>query len=331
MQIFMDESGTFVPEKGLAVVSALVVPDRQIASLEKLYKRLRRSLPKERGKVKGRLLAESEVAAVADIARKTGCLLETTAIDLADHSIAEVEDHRCRQVDLMTRHITDEHHDNVKAQVKSLQDQLRVMPLQLCIQSAAMGDVIHRLLRHASVFFALRDGRELGSYAWVIDAKGVEKITPWEKWWSTVITPMLESRSFREPGWVIEGGDYRFEEKFRTTPSEWKRQFTTSSDRRRPHYLDIGAILKTDFRFSADAEIGLEIADIMANATRRALAGNLTSKGYLPIRQFMIHRPQHYITCIALHGREISPPKPYGPVLRAFSEGGRSLLTLRGD
>jgi len=182
MQIFMDESGTFVPEKGLAVVSALVVPDRQIAGFEKLYKRLRRSLPKERGEVKGRLLAAPEVAAAAEIARKVGCLLETTAIDMTDNTAAEVENHRVRQVDAMARHITDEHHENVRIQIARLQEQLRAMPLQLYVQSAVIGHLIHVLLRHTSVYFALRDGRELGSYAWVIDAKGKEeKITPWGK------------------------------------------------------------------------------------------------------------------------------------------------------
>jgi hypothetical protein len=326
MQIFMDESGTFVPDKGLAVVSALVVPDHQIAGLEKLYKRLRRSLPKERGEVKGRLLAEREVAAVAEIARKVGCLLETTAIDMTDNTAADVEDHRGRQVAAMALHITDEHHENVRNQIARLQEQLRAMPLQLYVQAAVMGHVIHVLLRHTSVYFALRDGRELGSYAWVIDAKGKEeKITPWEKWWLTVITPMLESKSFREPGWAIEGGDYRFEEKFLTEPSEWKRQFTNPTDRSR--YLDISAILKTNFRFSADAEIGLEIVDILANATRRALTGKLAPEGYLSIRRLMIHRRHHYISLIALHEREISGRKAYNPIMGAFSSGGRLMLT----
>jgi hypothetical protein len=328
MHIYMDESGTFVPDKGLAVVSAFMVPDRQIGGLEKLYRRLRPSLPKERGEVKGRLLAEREVAAVAEIARKVGCLLETTAVDMTDNTTAEVEDHRGRHVDAMARHITDEHHENVRTQIARLQEQLRIMPLQLYVQSAVMGHLIHVLLRHTSVYFALRDGRELGNYAWVIDAKGKEeKITPWERWWSTVITPMLESESFREPGWAIEGGDYRFEEKFLTEPSEWKRQFTNPTDRSR--YLDTGAILKTNFRFSADAEIGLEIADILANATRRALTGNLAPEGYLPIRRLMIHRRHHYISLIALHDREICGPKPYSPIMHAFSSGGRAMLIAR--
>jgi hypothetical protein len=103
MHVFMDESGTFVPEKGLAVVSALVVPDRQLAGLEKLYARLRRRHPKERGEVKGRLLAEPEIAAVVDVARKVGCILETTAVDMTDHTVAQVDDHRACQAQALTR------------------------------------------------------------------------------------------------------------------------------------------------------------------------------------------------------------------------------------
>jgi hypothetical protein len=65
----------------------------------------------------------------------------------------------------------------------------------------------------------------------------------------------------------------------------------------------------------------------MANGTRRALTGNLTREGYLPIRRLMIHRGQHYITLIALHEREINSHKPYWPVLKDFSRDGRSMLT----
>jgi hypothetical protein len=301
------------------------VPDRQMAGLEKLYGRLRRNLPKERGEVKGRLLSEPEVAAVAAVAKKTGCVLETTAIDMTDQTTDELDYHRSRQVDAMARHITDEHHDNVKKQIKLLQNELRVMPLQLYVQSVAMGNLIHRVLKHTSVYFALRDGRELGSYAWVIDAKAKETITPWENWWSKVITPLLQSKTFRDPAWSIEGGDYRFQDKFLTEPSEWLRQFMPQ--REGSHYVDLTAILKTNFRFSADAEFGLELADIMANGTRRALTGNLTREGYLPIRRLMIHRGQHYITLIALHEREINSHKPYWPVLKDFSRDGRSMLT----
>jgi hypothetical protein len=44
----------------------------------------------------------------------------------------------------------------------------------------------------------------------------------------------------------------------------------------------------------------------------------------------MIHRRPHYISMIALHENEISGRKPYYAVMRAFSKGGRSLLTA-GD
>ena len=98
-----------------------------------------------------------------------------------------------------------------------------------------------------------------------------------------------------------------FEEKFLTS-CQMEAAVYKFSGRADSHYLDIGAILKTNFRFSADAEVGLEIADILANATRRALAGNLAPEGYLPIRRLIIHRRHHYISCIALHGREIVRP-----------------------
>jgi hypothetical protein len=89
---------------------------------------------------------------------------------------------------------------------------------------------------------------------------------------------------------------------------------------------DIGKILSESFRFSSDHELGLELVDILSNATRRALIGNLGEPGWKKIPK-LIHRGQHYVRMLALMKRE--PPDsgcPYMSVLRDFSKGGRNML-----
>ena len=61
--------------------------------------------------------------------------------------------------------------------------------------------------------------------------------------------------------------------------------------------LDAKKIMTENFRFSSDPEPGpgLEMVDILTNATRRALVGNLGKEGWANIPRLMIHRNNHYI------------------------------------
>jgi hypothetical protein len=90
---------------------------------------------------------------------------------------------------------------------------------------------------------------------------------------------------------------------------------------------DIGKILSESFRFSSKPEYGLELVDILTNATRRALNGNLTKSGWGNIPRLMIHEGRHYIRMLALMKREPpDAPYPYMPVLRDFTKVGRNML-----
>jgi hypothetical protein len=84
------------------------------------------------------------------------------------------------------------------------------------------------------------------------------------------------------------------------------------------------------FRFSCEAEPGLELVDILVNGTRRALMGNLKLEGWRSIPELMIHRRHHYIHIASLLR---SDPQgrgwPYMPVLEHFSRCGKNMLAPR--
>jgi hypothetical protein len=95
-----------------------------------------------------------------------------------------------------------------------------------------------------------------------------------------------------------------------------------------PPPMDIGLILKESFTFSPAATPGLELVDVVTNATRRALIGNLDKTGWRRIPELMIHRNEnHYIT---LHSLQEDPVHyrrfPYIKTLNAFGRGGRIML-----
>jgi hypothetical protein len=329
LHIFIDESGTFVCDgrkpHSMSAVGALVIPTASMKGFEKLYGRLRRRLPLDKGEVKGRQLSEDQVVEVAALLKKVGSLFEVVAMDMGMHSEEELLLHKASQEKAMTAQMTSDHHPNSVAQVWELRRQLEIMPLQLYAQSAALGELVYHTLNHANIYYAFRMASELGEYHWTIDAKERSKVTPWEKWWSTVILPMLESHSFREPFIMAEGGDYRWHDRFKAEPSEYKMQFAKDSEK--GDFGNLRLVMTEDFRFSSDPEFGLEAADILTNTVRRSMSGHFGSRGWLALPQLMIHRKDHYIKLISLSQEEHATPRvPYAKMINDFRSGGRSIL-----
>ncbi len=83
------------------------------------------------------------------------------------------------------------------------------------------------------------------------------------------------------------------------------------------------------FRFSSQAEPGLELVDILTNAVRRGMMGNLECEGWKNIPSLMLHRKEHYIHLLTLGTEEDAASRvfPYAAMLQHFKTGGLSLLT----
>jgi hypothetical protein len=115
---------------------------------------------------------------------------------------------------------------------------------------------------------------------------------------------------------VLEGADYSYFERFNY--SDGAEEGT-----------DLNLLL-ADLRFSSRVETGLELVDILVNAVRRALVGNLQDVGWRDIRRLMIHRPEHYIELMLLAGASQEPRAPnYARVVRHFSTGGKPMVSPR--
>lgn len=330
MHIFIDESGTFVcdAEKkySISAVGALVIPTSSMKGFEKLYGRLRRKLPLDKGEVKGKQLSENQVCEVAAILKKVGAIYEVVTIDMGIHTEEGLQLHKARQSGKFTANLTSEHHPNVVKKVGELRQQLEAMPLQLYVQSVAMGELVYNTLKNADLYHAFRMGSELGEYHWIIDAKELSKVTPWEEWWSLVILPMLESKSFREPLIGVEGGDYRWHDRFKIELSEYKKQFVKNP--KKSNFFDLRPVMTEDFRFSSEPEFGLEAVDIMTNTVRRSMSGNFKRHGWLAIPPLMVHRKDQYFSFISLMQEEDSSSSrfPYMKVIRDFRSGGRTMV-----
>jgi len=332
MHIFIDESGTFLPKtdgsSSVSAVGGLIIPSRKMKDFEKLYGRLRRKLPRQKGEVKGRLLAESDVVKLVAILRTVGALFEIVVLDMSLHNDGDVANHKSLQEEAITANLTDAHQESLKEDVWKMRHQLEKTSHQLYVQSVAMGELVYQLLNHGNMYHSLRDGTELGEYHWIIDAKDRSKVTPWEAWWSLAVRALLQSHTMREPMGMIPGGDYSAHDRLLTVPSDYIRKFAKNPER--GEFLDLKPVLTDDFRFSSDAEFGLEAVDVLVNAVRRSLSGNFQRNGWSSIPSIMINRNPNTIRFIALSNAEHDTSKlPYVSVFRDFEHGGRHLLTKR--
>lgn len=328
MHVFIDESGSFSgverEETNISSVGALVMPDERMPQIYKKYEKIRKLLPKKDGEVKGRLLNETQLTSVVDILRRNECIFEVDAVDLGIHKHEQITAHKKSQEEEITRHLTAQHYESVREDIWALRARLETMPLQLYIQSVLTFNLIYRTICNGTLFYCQRSPKDLGSFSWIIDAKDKSRITEWEDWWSFCILPALESRSFREPMPEFDEGDYSYFRRFDTDPSEYKKSLLRVQN---SPATDIKTLITERFRFSSDAEYGLELVDILVNSIRRALVGNLQPRGYLAIKEIMIDRQNQCINLTSLGDVAVDiDTLPYRKVLKDFMSGGRDML-----
>jgi hypothetical protein len=316
MRIFIDESGTFSGFHDLSIgaVGAIAIPDGKISFIEQKHNRIRRRLPKINGEVKGKLLSEQQVAEVVTLLARNEIVFEVTVIDLGIHTKAGVASYKAALLKGMHDRLP-YFNDEVRPQVRTQLDELEATPLNLFLQTMALFETLHRIICYVPFYFAQRRPKDLGSFSWIVDGKDPAKVTSWEKWWASYAIGALATKSKFRPGERLECADYSHFDRFRESNDEGEEGTSLT-------------LLMKDLRFSSGIEFGLEWADILTNAVRRALIGNLEIEGWSGIVKTMIHRNQHYIEFIRLDGvsKSLIDP-PYKRVVDHFWHGGRPMLT----
>ncbi|MGD9924032.1 MAG: hypothetical protein AB7V13_21715 [Pseudorhodoplanes sp.] len=331
MHFFIDESGSFTGVghgTSLSLIGALIVPDSRRGSLEREFKRLRRSLPQEDGEVKGRKMMEKDVAKVTPLLCHHDVIFEVIGIDLGLHTAEGLRRNQVRRAEAMTNGLTREHSEGATNFAWTIRRELESHSLPLHVQSALMFFLIKRLIEHGSMYWGQRKPRELEYFHWVIDAKGVlETPTAWEQWWSRVIMPWMQTECHSEPIHFFTEADYSYMERFNLAdPTPFQTELLRS-DPNGPPPVDIKKLMTESLRFSSQAEPGLELVDIVTNATRRALLGRLKPDGWDGIRALMINRSPQNIQIVSLdEAVKDRPAVPYGATLKTFNLGGRSMI-----
>ena len=327
MHIFIDESGTFTRSQGannVSVVGALTIPNGQLARVERHYQSIRRDLPKDKGEVKGRGLNEAEIARVVTMLVARDVIFECSAMDLSFGTDAETIAHQTEQARKITEGLKNRHKPPAMTLAHNLRSRLEAIPPQLYAQSLVTFSLIARVLDHSTLFYAQRRPVELGAFHWVVDAKERSRTIDWEDWWSYMVMPWLQSHSVKNPSPMLIGADYSHYSRFDMEVPDYLAKATGLAQGRT--VVNIKKVMTESFRFSANPEIGLELVDILTNATRRALVGNLKIEGWGRIPQLMIHTREQNLHLISIGEVPHSFKPAYASVIRHFGKYGRTML-----
>lgn len=271
------------------------------------------------------MLAEEHIAKVTHLLKRNACIFVALVIEMKLEKGAEIEAHREGAANGLTANLTDKHQPTLVKQVWAHRAELEEMSLPLYVQYTLMSELLADIIREIPSFWAQRRMKEIINFHWVVDGKGAAERTKSEKWWQAIKTGLLQSKLARDPMIGLDWLDYRdFDAKFRTEMPSYLKETIL------PHEvgLSLNLLLDESFKFSSTNDYGLELADIVINATRRALKGNLAPDGWREIPKLMIHRHGQYIKlrCIS---RSVKPVGlPYGRLLTTdFATGGRDMLT----
>jgi hypothetical protein len=319
LHILIDESGTFggYHDRSVSVVGALAVPTQRLDLIKRKYTKFRAHLPTDNGEVRGRLLDEQQVCQVVELLIRNNVLFEAVVLDLGFHDKDDVVEYKRNHAEGMLARV-DNFAESVRGQLRQACAQILSISPQLYLQAVATFELIHTIIYNAPLYFVQREPKELGLFKWIIDGKERAKVTNWEMWWSWYAIGALANMSKRRPVPRLEGVDYSFYDRFTGTEGEEEG-------------IDIKLLL-ADLIFCSEALLELELADIVVNATRRALIGTLGEPGWRKIPQLMVHRKEPYLRFILI-GREdaevIRRPSYARIVTRRFSSGGRSMLAPR--
>ncbi|GGO16749.1 hypothetical protein GCM10007972_26150 [Iodidimonas muriae] len=128
---------------------------------------------------------------------------------------------------------------------------------------------------------------------------------------------------------MLPGGDYRHFQRFILAElPTYLQGIAPSVDRTYGAGINLQLMYGENFRFSSEPEPGLELVDIVTNALRRGLVGNLGEEGWPPLRGLMIHRSDVYVNPVGLfQGADRKVATALLPAMNKFREGGRIMAT----
>lgn len=340
MHIYIDESGSFAcfPEarNSISCVTALVVPESEHDSLMNEYDALRKTWGSCGEELKGRDLAEKQFAEVVNLvssSRRTFIRIE--AIDIGLHTKAIIKDHQSRQAARICAHLGDHLKRSLVDDFRRVSAQLESLPEQLYVQLILLTNLVHSVIRTATILYSQIDPPALGKFWWHIDAKD-RKSTSYEELWRSLVCPFLQAISLKSPMPFLKEGDYsyfaRFDNPDLPSAPEHLRQALHAPDQTFSSF-DVKKVMTENLEFAKSKQsIGIGLVDVLCNCFRRAVHNRLQPFGWMNFGKLIVRDPCDQAG-IMLKLLSSSIPRfypfktlPYAPVIKQISACSRGCL-----
>lgn len=340
MYLYIDESGTFTRplsrKSSVSCVGALVIPEVAHARVMTEFAEFCGTLGVSQDKIKGRSLNEPEIAALVHLLAPYDVLLEVAAIDMQMQTADGVAEHKLKQAANLTKNLDSKFSEQFTKSVLAVRERLERLPNQLYTQACVTWELISNVLQKATLYYAQRKPAELAAFHWYVDAKEKKRISEYDDLWSQLVRPMLQSKSGREPFMQLNdpAADYSAFERFCGEYSRTPEHLLPQVGEAAPfEYIDINFILQEHFEISTAEQVaGLAMADILVNAVRRAMNGNLQFSGWASLGSLIVQgdKTTHAIPILdlSLYGpRRLSKRPVYQDVLPYIDRTAKSILT----
>lgn len=340
MHIYIDESGSFAcfPEarNSISCLTALVVPESEHDSLINEFDVLRQTWGARGKELKGRNLSEQQFAEVINLvlsSRKSFIRLE--AVDIGLHTKAMIKDHQSKQAANLCAHLDDHLKRSLVEDFRRVSAQLESLPEQLYVQLILLTNLVHSVIRTATILYSQTDPPALGRFWWHIDAKD-RKSTSYEELWRTLVCPFLQAISLKSPMPFLTEGDYshftRFDNPDLPSAPDYLRQAVVAPGHTFSSF-DVNKVMRENLEFAKSKHtMGLALVDILCSCFRRAVNSRLQPHGWMNLGKLIVRDPCDQAG-IMLKSLSSSIPRfypfqtlPYTPIIKKISACARGCL-----
>lgn len=340
MQIYVDESGNFMPPASpkahMCCVSALAVPEASLTGLHDLHAQLLADWKPADGEVKGRELNEEHFERIWTALVPLNVVPVIVAIDMGLQSDPVTSAHKAGQAQKLRESVADSAFEgSFRRDVHDLAARIERLSNQQYVQFEVQTTAIARTIRVATLHYARSAPEALGAFVWRVDAKD-RSIQECERLWAELVKPYLQTIFLRAPLLQIRGGpfDYsamaRFENPDRdAAPAHLRAAIPGEADQ--PFLSgDLGATLADlEFQDSKGSQ-GIQFADTTANAFCRACNSRLGPRGWERLGQLLIKHLEDrqavsYLSLAPITSGVRPGKLEYGPVVRRIEASARTI------
>jgi len=276
---YIDESGSFVPvdSPGLwNVTAAIAVPGTEKRKCIEALRRIKvASGFKSSDEIKLGDVDESNYAGFIEELCETKCTFFAVTVDSGLISSDSIIRHREGQAQGVVAHVEKMIHPEGKKSLEILADQIRQLSPQLYVQLVCQVELFNELIDRATMYYVQRMPNQLNRFRWEVDEK-LGGTSNFEKTFRTVVPPLLQSKSFREPHIHLSYCNYEPMMDYFYTQENRPTYMDEFSDTpiTEKLVLNLGKMVWEDFNFmDSKKSDGVQISDLLASGLRRSLRG----------------------------------------------------------